>query len=202
VSKGGAERRSSPFKEEQMMATVTQKLLTAEEFRLLPEPPDGSQQELIRGVVVTMPPPGGRHGACCVRISSRLFLHVDANRLGTVVSNDTGFVTDRDPDTVRGPDVSFWSKERLPEVPEGYPTVAPDLVVEVVSPGDHFSRLQNKVRHYLTHGVKLVWVVDPEDRSVTVYRSLTQGSILTENDTLTGNDVVPGFSVPVRDILP
>jgi Uma2 family endonuclease len=184
------------------MATATQKLLTAEEFRNLPDPPDGSQQELIRGVVVTMPPPGGRHGACCSKIDRRLGLYVETQQLGTVFVNDTGFVTERDPDTVRGPDVSFWSKERLPEVPEGYITAAPDIAVEVVSPSDHFTRLQNKVRHYLTHGVRLVWVVDPEDRSVTVYRSLTQVAILTENDTLTGGDVLPGFSVAVRDLLP
>jgi Uma2 family endonuclease len=93
-------------------------------------------------------------------------------------------------------------KERLPEVPEGYIEVAPDLVVEVVSPGDHYSRVQNKVRHYLTRGVRMVWVVDPEDRSVTAYRSLHQATILGENDMVSGEDVVLGFSCKVADFFP
>ena len=84
--------------------------------------------------------------------------------------------------------MSFWSRERLPEIPEGYIEIPPDLAVEVVSPSDHYSRAQKKVRHHLTHGVRLVWVVDPQDRSVTVYRSRQQATILEENDTLSGED--------------
>lgn len=184
------------------MATVTKKHITAEEFARMPNPLDGSQQELIRGEVVTMPPPGGLHGACCSRVTRRIGNFVEANGLGTVTSNDTGFVSERDPDTVRGPDVSFWRKERLPEIPEGYVEIPPDLAVEVVSPSDHYSRIQNQVRHHLTHGVQLVWVVDPIDRSVTVYRSLQQATILMEKDVITGDDVVPSFSCQVADLLP
>jgi Uma2 family endonuclease len=183
------------------MTTAARKLITAEEFFRMPEPADGSRQELIRGVVVTMPPPGGRHGACCSKINRRLGNFVEDQRSGTVFANDTGFVTERDPDTVRGPDVSYWSRERLPEVPEGYIEIAPDLAVEVVSPGDHFSRVQKKVRHYLTRGVRMIWVVDPEDRSVTVYRSEEQIRILQETAVLSGEDVLPGFSVPVADLF-
>src|SRR5262249_30249621 len=152
----------------------------------LPDPPDGSRQELVRGVVVTMPPPGGRHGACCLKVGRRVGNFVEDSRLGTVTCNDAGFISERDPDTVRGPHISYWGRERLPEVPEGYIPIPPDLAVEVVSPGDHYSRVQNKVRHYLERGVALVWIVDPEDRSVTVYRTQQQGKILGENDTLTG----------------
>lgn len=184
------------------MATVTKKLITAEEFVRMPDPPDGSQQELIRGEVVTMPPPGGLHGVCCLKVGRRLGDFVDDKQLGTVTSNDTGFISERDPDTVRGPDISFWGKDRLPEVPEGYIEVPPDLAVEVVSPSDHYSRVQNKVRHHLAHGVRLVWVVDPVDRSVTVYRSLQDVTILTEKDTLTGADVLAGFSCAVAELLP
>ena len=184
------------------MTTATQKLITAEEFFRMPQPADGSRQELVRGVVITMPPPGGRHGACCSKVDRRLGNHVEANRLGTVCANDTGFVSERDPDSVRGPDISFWTRERLPEVPDGYVELAPDLAVEVVSPGDHYSRVQNKVRHYLARGVRMVWVVDPEDRSVTVYRPGNQAVILEESATLTGEDVVPGFSCRVADLFP
>jgi Uma2 family endonuclease len=184
------------------MASVAQKLITAEEFALMPEPSDGSQQELVRGAIVTMPPPKGRHGACCSRVDRRVGNFVEANNLGHVCANDTGWILERDPDTVRGPDVAFWNKERLPEIPDSYIEVPPDLAVEVVSPGDQWSRIQNKVRQYLHCGVRLVWVVDPEDRSVSVYRSQQQGKILGENDTLTGEDVLPGFSCLVKDLMP
>ena len=184
------------------MTPTTGKLITAEEFFRMPEPPDGSRQELVRGVIVTMPPPGGRHGACCSKVDRRLGNFVEANGLGTVTTNDTGFLSERDPDTVRGPDVAFWSRERLPEVPDGYIEVPPDLVVEVVSPNDHYSRVQTKVKHYLSHGVRMVWVVDPEDRSVMAYRSRQQALILEEADTLSGEDVVPGFACRVAELFP
>jgi Uma2 family endonuclease len=184
------------------MSTAAQRLITAEEFFQMPDPPDGSQQELVRGVIETMPPPGGLHGVCCSKIGRRLGNFVEENHLGTVTSNDTGFISERDPDTVRGPDLSFWTKERLPEIPEGYITIPPDLAIEVVSPSDHYTRVQNKVRHYLTRGVRLLWVVDPVDRSVTVYRSPRQGTILGENEILSGEDVVPGFSCAVADLFP
>jgi Uma2 family endonuclease len=177
-------------------------LLTAEEFFRLPEPQDGSRQELVRGVVVTTPPSGGRHGACCSRIDRRIGNYVDDRQSGTVCTNNTGFISERDPDSVRGPDVAYWSRERLPEVPTGYIEVSPDLAVEVVSPGDHYSRIQKIVKDFLEKGVRLVWVADPEDRSVTVYRPGQMMVILSENDTLTGEDVLPGFSYRVGDLFP
>jgi Uma2 family endonuclease len=184
------------------MPTATRKLITAEEFAQMPDPPDGSKQELVRGEIVTMPPPGGIHGVCCSKVDRRLGNFVEANQLGTVCANDTGFVSERDPDTVRAPDISFWSRNRLSEVPVGYIEIPPDLAVEVVSPTDHYSRVQQKVRHHLTHGVGLVWVVDPIDRSVTVYRSLHQATILGESITLSGEDVLPGFSCRVAELFP
>jgi Uma2 family endonuclease len=184
------------------MTTTTQKLITAEEFARMPDPPDGSQQELVRGEIVTMPPPGFRHGVCCSKIDRRLGTFVEANSLGVVCCNDTGFILERDPDTVRGPDLSFWSREKLPELPEGYPEVPPDLIVEVVSPSDHFTRIQKKLSHYLEKGVRLIWVVDPEDRSLTIYRPDRPLRVLTEKDTVSGEEVVLGFACPVADLLP
>jgi Uma2 family endonuclease len=138
------------------MATATKKLITAEEFARLPDPPDGSGQELVKGEVVTMPPPGGRHGACCSKVDRRLGTFVETNHLGTVCANDTGFIMERDPDTVRGPDIAFRSLDRLPEIPEGYIPIPPDLAIEIVSPNDMFSRIQKRVRDYLKRGVRLV----------------------------------------------
>jgi Uma2 family endonuclease len=184
------------------MPTPAQQLITAEEFAGMPDPPDGSKQELVRGVIVTMPPPGGLHGVCCAKVARRIGNFVEDNGLGIVTSNDTGFISERNPDTVRGPDVAYWGRNRLPEVPEGYIEVPPDLVVEVVSPSDHFSRVQTKLRHYLARGVRLIWIVDPQDRSVTVYRSPRQGQLLAEGDSLAGEDVLPGFTCRVADLFP
>lgn len=184
------------------MTPTIHKTVTAEEFAQMPDPPDGSLQELVRGEIETMPPPGGLHGACCSRIDRRLGTQVDSQDLGTLCTNDTGFVSERNPDTVRAPDISFWSRARLPEIPVGYIEIPPDLAIEVISPNDHYSRILKKVRHHLNHGVRLVWVVDPIDRSVTVYHSLHQATILEETDIITGEEVIPGFSCKVGDFFP
>jgi Uma2 family endonuclease len=185
------------------MSTIARpQLLSAEEFQLLPEPKDGSRQELVRGVVVTMPPPGVLHGVCCLKVGRVLGNFIDDHDLGVIASNDAGFISDRDPDTVRGPDLSFWSKSRIAEIPSGYSRLAPDLAVEVVSPSDVFSKVQEKVRHYLDHGVRLVWLVNPEDRSVTVCKSKREMQILFDDDDIDGNDVLSGFRCKVADLFP
>jgi Uma2 family endonuclease len=183
------------------MSTVASKLITAEEFTKLPEPADGSTQELVRGVVITMPPPKGRHGVCCSKVNRLIGNHVESKRLGHVTSNDAGFILQRNPDTVRGPDTAFWSVQRVAEVPEGYFEVPPDLAVEVVSPDDAHTRVQEKVRAYLKHGVRMVWVVDPDLRIVTVYRSSELARTFEETDTITGEDVLPDFSCRVADVF-
>jgi Uma2 family endonuclease len=184
------------------MATVAKKLITAEEFALLPNPPDGSQQELVRGEIEVMPPPKGRHGVCCSKIHLRVGNFVDQHQSGTLVCNDTGFILERDPDTVRGPDISFWTRVRLPFVPEDYIEIAPDLAIEVISPSDVFSKVQRRVRDFLASGVRLIWIVDPANRSVTVHRPGLQPRQLEETDTISGEDVLPGFSCLVADLLP
>lgn len=185
-----------------MSTAVQQKLLTAEEFYLLGDPRDGSQQELVRGEVVTMPPPGGLHGVCCLKTARRIGNFVEENDRGTVACNDTGFVTERGPDSVRGPDISYWSKERLKEVPVGYIEIAPDLLIEVFSPGNTKRQFLTKMREYFAKGVRMVWVISPEDRTLTVYRTLDEGRLLHESATVTGEDVLPGFSCRVSDLLP
>lgn len=178
------------------------KLLTAEEFSLLPDPADGSRQELIHGEVITMPPAGGLHGVCCSRVDRRLGTFAEQHNLGSVASNDTGFILARDPDTVRGPDVAFWSWERLPEIPLGYIDVPPELAVEVLSPSNTIKQIRIKVEEYFARGVLLVWVVAPEDRTITIYRSPDEGRVLHESAIITGEDVLPGFQCQVRDMLP
>src|SRR6516165_6897931 len=128
-----------------MPAITHKKLLTAEEFFLVPSPEDGTQQELVRGEIVSMPPPGGLHGVCCNKVGRRLGNFVEERDLGTVTSNDTGFVTERGPDSVRGPDVAYWSKEKLPTVPVGYIEVPPQLLVEVLSPSNTSKHIRTKL---------------------------------------------------------
>lgn len=183
------------------MASVAEKLMSAEEFAQLPEAIDGSKQELVRGVVITMPPPKGKHGACCSKIDRRVGNFVEAKRSGTVVCNDTGFITERDPDSVRGADIAYWSFESLPELPDGYIAVPPDLAIEVLSPSERPTRVLAKLQEYFASGVRMVWVVSIADRTVTVYRSADQGQVFHETATLSGEEVLPGFSCLVADLL-
>ena len=182
------------------MAT-TAKLVTAEELWRMPEPADGSRYELLKGELIQMTPAGGRHGTCCGLIARAWVDFSQQHRAGHVATNDTGVFTERDPDTVLGPDVVYWSRQRLPEMPEGFVEVPPDLAVEVVSPSDSQSYVHRKVLHYLDHGVSLVWVVDPKTRTVTVYRSRQDVCILGEAEEVTGGDVLPGFSCRVGEFF-
>ena len=185
------------------MSTITQKkLLTAEEFFLLPDPGDGSQQELVYGEIITMPPLGGLHGVCCLKAGRRIGNFVEDGPGGTVTCNDTGFITERDPDSVRGPDISYWSKERLKEVLIGYIEISPDMLVEVLSPSNTSKQIRAKLKEYFAKGVRLIWVIAPEDRTLTIYRTSDEGRVLHETATVTGEDVLPGFECRVSDLLP
>jgi Uma2 family endonuclease len=119
------------------------------------------------------------------------------------VTVGSGLVTERDPDTVRGPDVSYWSYERLPadQEPEGYPEVAADLCAEILSPSNRPGKMREKVREYFTRGVRMVWLIDPEDRNVWVYRAPDEARVFHEGATLSGEDVLPGFSCRVSDLF-
>ena len=184
------------------MSTATKKLLTAEEFAKLPDPIDGSKQELVRGEVVTMPPPGFLHGFVQLNIGVLLKVFAQQSKLGRVTV-ESGQLTEEGPASVRGPDVAFWSYERLPaeHVPVVYANVAADLVVEVRSPSNTDRKMTQKVREYFASGVRMVWVVDPEDNTATVYRGPGNGTILWEDATITGDDVLPGFRCPVADFF-
>ncbi len=184
------------------MPIVSEKLITVQEFSQMPSPPDGSRQELVRGVVVTMPPPGFRHGLRQGKVYKILDHYGTSTRHGRAVV-ESGMVTDRGPDTVRGPDVSYWSAERLPldVEPEGYPDTSPDLCVEVLSPGNQLAKILEKLREYFANNVRMVWVVDPDDRTLTVYRSADEGRLLHESAMLSAEDVLPGFSCRVGEFF-
>ena len=175
-------------------------LMTADEL-LRTSLPD-KRVELVRGVLVVREPTGYRHGDVTARITKRLMDVVDAGGLGRVLAAETGFKLSADPDTVRAPDVAFISRARLPD-PEhlGYPALAPDLVVEVLSPGDRPGETLAKVGDWLNAGARLVWVVDPGRRVARVNRQDGSETLLTEGEVLNGEDVVPGFECPLGSIL-
>ena len=182
------------------MATISQ-LMTAEDLLRMPD--DGFCYELVKGELRKMAAAGYQHGRISMNISTPLDQHVRAHDLGTVYAAETGFTLASDPDTVRAPDVAFIRRERVAEVGDtgGYWPGAPDLAVEVISPGDTYTEVQEKILEWLDAGTRMVIAVNPRRRVVTVYRSLADISILTENDTLDGGDVVPGWSMPVRDVF-
>lgn len=150
-----------------------------------------------------MSPASQMHGRLGMRVSGPLDRYVEEQRLGAVFAAETGFRLASSPDTVRAPDVAFVRQERIEAVGdvEGYWPGAPDLAVEVVSRHDLYTELEGKVIDWLEAGARMVVVINPRKRTVTVYRSLKEIVILTEQDTLTGGDVVPGWSLPVRDIF-
>jgi Uma2 family endonuclease len=173
------------------------RLITAKEFARMPD--DGTIQELVRGRIVRMPPPIPYHGQICVEFVLALGEFVRSHGLGRIVANDSGVVTERDPDTVRGADVCYYSKARLPnELPhDQYADVVPDLVVEVRSPSDRWRKILAKVGEYLSAGVTVVIVADPTTSSVLVYRDEGSPQTFGPNDSLTIPDLLPGFSAPV-----
>ena len=183
------------------MSTDVQ-LMTADE--LLAKPPDGFVYELIKGELIKVsPPPGHEHGLVAMNIAGPLFEYVKTNNLGNVYAAETGYLLEEDPDTVRGADVSFVSKKRLEATSpvKGYWKGAPDLAVEVISPSDTVGRIEGKVAEWLESGTRLLWVVSPKMRTVTVFRSLTEIAVLTDKDRLEGGDVIPGFQVSVAEIF-
>lgn len=173
----------------------TIRLLTAEDLERLG--PD-SRCELMDGVLVEMPPVGPTHGQVTIRLGRHLDLHTDAQRLGRIYT-EVGFILRRNPDRVRAPDLAFVRADRISGEgpPAGFWEIAPDLVAEVVSPNDTPAEVQTKVREWIEAGVRLVWVVYPSTRTVTVVRSLLDRQELSSGDALEGEDVLPGFSCRV-----
>ncbi len=177
------------------------KLMTADE--LLRLPCDGLRHELVEGELRTMAPSGGQHGWIVIRVTTPLAQHVDANKLGLVLGAETGFKLAENPDTVRAADVAFVRRDRALAVVDDprYWTVAPDLVVEVISPSDLYTEVEDKVADWLDFGVQMVVVVNPRRRTVAVHRPDRAVRILTENDVLDGETVVPGWKLRIRDIF-
>jgi Uma2 family endonuclease len=188
------------------MATVTTPLMTAEEFFEWSNRPENADRhfELENGEVVEMPSPGELHGAICWLISHILGTYLFKRGAGYVCSNDTGLVVRRAPDTVRGPDIMLFLKaKQFDQLNPKHVTDVPDLVVEVFSPTDRITKTFRRVEQYLARGVRMVWVVFPEDRAVHVCQRGVGDfpKVFEEADELTGSDVLPEFRCTVADLF-
>lgn len=181
--------------------SVTKALMKADE--LLAMKADGYRYELIKGELFQMVPPGGEHGVIAGNLTIPLGYYVKEKDLGVICVAETGFTIAHDPDTVRAPDLAFVSKERIPVsgIPKGYWPFAPDLAVEVISPSDIYGDVDEKIDEWLAAGTRLVIIINPRKRKITLHRSQTQITVLTDKDILQFDDVVPGFSYPVAKIF-
>ena len=159
---------------------------------------DLERYEYVKGELIPMPPTSGEHGDISSNVQWYLYSHVRANQLGRVYTSDTGFLIG---DRMLMPDVAFVALARLPDDRRKAFSISPDLAIEIVSPTDIQYRVIEKVFVYLDAGTRLVWVIEPVGKTVTVYRSKTDIRMLTYEDTLTGEDVVEGFSCEVAQLF-
>ncbi len=180
---------------------VAAKLLTADD--LLRLSCKGVRGELVRGVLHETMSPGLRHGKIVMRLGAKLFNFVEPRGLGTLVGSDSGVWLERNPDTVREPDIAFFSAEIMPldaDIP-GYAEVVPELVVEIRSPSDSRRYVADRAAMWLSHGVTLVWVVHPDTQRIDVYRAGHPVSVIMSDDALDGGDVLEGFSCALTEIF-
>jgi Uma2 family endonuclease len=187
------------------MASATERrLMTAAEFFDWCQRPENEARhwELVRGEVVEVPRPGERHCVVCANVVWVLQSYVRQRRKGYVSSNDSGVILERDPDTVRGPDVIFFDvnkkyEELNPKITED----VPQLAVEVLSPTDRPGRILGRLAEFLRGGIRLAWFIDPEERTITVHRPNHPPYVRKDADELTGDDVLPDFRCRVSELF-
>lgn len=182
------------------ITTLPTSLMTADELLRMPD--DGYRRELIAGVLYTMSPDDIDHGFLGDNVHFALSAFARARKIGRVFEN-VGFILQDHPVTVLAPDVAFITRGNIPPRDQrtGFVRGRPGLAVEVLSPSNGASEISRKTRIYLTFGVRLVWIVDPESRTVAVHSPDRTSVTLIEGDILSGGDVLPGFSMPVTDVF-
>ena len=185
------------IREEQERYSV---LLTGEDLLSMT---DVEHTELIEGRLIQMSPTGFPHGIVEITIGSLLKAFVHPRKLGIVFGGEVGIYTKRNPDSIRAADVAFISRARYAQLraSKGFLDVAPELVVEVLSPDDRWDMTMQKLSEYFAVGVQSVWVVAPLLQEIYVYHSLTDAQRFTMDDTLSDEAVLPGFTASVEDIF-
>ncbi|MFT4038323.1 MAG: Uma2 family endonuclease [Thermomicrobiales bacterium] len=157
--------------------------------------------ELIDGEPTAVNPAAGSSSFIGSRIAHYLNIYVDEHPIGYVFGADIGFVLFPDRATVRSPDAAFVSISRLQEIPDTFIPLPPDLAVEVLSPTDRRSDARAKAAMYLDAGVPLVWLIDPRNRTATIYQQDAAPVTIGTEDSLDGGDILPGFSLPLSKFL-
>lgn len=174
--------------------------MTADE--LLRYQPEGKRTELVRGRLIVREPAKPRHGVVAARMLIEIGVYLREHPIGTVLTAEPGFVLARSPDTVRAPDVAYCRADRFAAVDsDSFAELAPDLVVEVLSPGDRAREVRAKIAQWLTAGTALVWVIDPRKRTATVHRADGTITALTAADSLDGEHVLPGFRARLGELF-
>jgi len=181
---------------------ITKQALTAEQLWQMPEVP-GMRFELVDGELVEMPGAGVLHSIIAALVYRLIFAYAEERNLGIAFPDGLGYILHRRPDIVRIPDVSFVSNAHIPdgELPKGFWESAPDLAVEVVSPNDMAEDVHDKVHEYLEMGTRLVWVLWPKSRTVSVHTADEVSREFGLKDELDGGEVLPGFRVRVADLF-
>ncbi len=181
--------------------TQEKKVWTDEEFMALPK--DGHRYEIVNGELVDMGSSGALHGYVCSLLVAALASYVLPKKLGVILDSSTAFKLKSG--NRRSPDISFFAKERLQgmtELPTGFLNGAPDLAVEVLSPGNTVEEIHDKLVEYFENGTRLAWIIHPSEHYVLVYRSAHEPDrLLKSADSLDGEDVVPGFTLPVAELF-
>ena len=178
------------------MTTTKQKLITADELLRLPRG-DGRRYELIRGVLIEKMPTGDPHGETVARVSHLIFGYSEEHDFGVVRTGEPGYRLESGPDTVRAPDVAWIAGGRIPEGTQGFPTLAPDLAVEVKSPSNSNPEMAAKAQMWLCYGSKTALVLDPDRLTVAIHQPNTERVTLRDDEVLDLGDLLPGFSVEV-----
>ena len=182
-----------------MPSIVNSRLITGEELLKMK---DIELCELVAGRLVPMSPTGGEHGFIELQIAYHLKNFVSTNKIGWVLTGEVGIYTRRNPDSVRGADVVFISKKRLPQKPQkGFLQVAPELVVEILSPPEPLQEIQQKIKEYLDIGVKWIWIVHPNQRTITIYQPANKRQTFTEMESVIGEDILTGLEIEISALF-
>jgi Uma2 family endonuclease len=179
-------------------------LMTADEFTEWCNRPENTDRhfELVRGEVVEMPSPKKIHGVVTSNVGYFLGHYIRQQRKGYITTNDAGTLLERDPDTIRGPDVAYFTDANaFRELHPAYGEVPPVLAVEVLSPDDRVNKVLRKVDDYLGNGVRVVWLVDPEEQSVRVFRPGQPAHTLTAEHEIDGGEDLPAFRCAIREFF-
>ncbi|HEX4561354.1 MAG TPA: Uma2 family endonuclease [Gemmatimonadales bacterium] len=175
--------------------------MTADELLKLHIP--SKRIELVEGVAMVREPAGYVHGRVTMNLTARLVLHLrDVPEAGQLIAGATGFTLAKGPDTVRSPDIAYIRPGRVPHPKtQGFPELAPDLVVDVLSPEDRTREIQQRAGQWLAAGTHVVWVVDPRRQTTHVYRSDGTEEFIGTDGSLQGEDILPGFTCPLEAIM-